>query len=298
MRSQGSTTRSRRGIRIAASAALVCLGAPLAAGCGGGGDDGYVAVGAADPSGRSGDGTGPVKPDDKVRMVPLPGDGDANSNGSGNRNRNGGRDGGKADDANHGGDGDDDGDASKGADGSAAAGATGGPAGASGSAPSGGSGSSGGSNGSTGPSGSQGHSSTNGASGASGASPGSGTPGGGQQSGGSSGPDAPSPPSGPAVLRASEPRRAEADDRWCEKVTVRFTNSGGRTVTGGKVTFRTHIIGALGIDWATRESTRALPVPIRAGEKKEKTWTVCVDAWRVPLGMHIETREVRLSGWK
>ncbi|MBO8188806.1 hypothetical protein [Streptomyces spirodelae] len=297
MRSQGSTTRSRRGSRIAASAALVCLGAPLAAGCGGGGDDGYVAVGAADPSGRSGDGTGPVKPDDKVRMVPLPGDGDGTSKGDGSGN--GGGDGGKPDGPTHGGNGEDDGDASRGAGGSAAAGTAGGPAGASGSAPLGGSGATGGSDGSADSGGSHGHSSTGGASGASGASPGSGTPGGGQQSGGgSSGPDAPSPPSGPAVLKASAPRRAEADDRWCEKVTVRFTNSGGRTVTGGKVTFRTHIIGALGIDWATRESTRALPVPIRAGEKKEKTWTVCVDAWRVPLGMHIETREVRLTGWK
>ncbi len=120
---------------------------------------------------------------------------------------------------------------------------------------------------------------------------------------GSSGPDAPDvpapdPPGGPAVLTAGEPRREKADDRWCEKVTVRLTNSGGRAVTGGRVTFGTHIIGALGVDWATRESTHALPVPIAAGQAKEKTWKVCVAAWRVPLGMHIETREVRLTGWK
>ncbi|MEU3190803.1 hypothetical protein ABZ686_09195 [Streptomyces sp. NPDC006992] len=81
-------------------------------------------------------------------------------------------------------------------------------------------------------------------------------------------------------------------------MTVRLTNSGGRAVTAGRVTFGTHIIGALGVDWATRESTHALPVPITAGQAKEKAWKVCVAAWRVPLGMHIETREVRLTGWK
>ncbi|MBQ0867915.1 hypothetical protein KBZ21_22265 [Streptomyces sp. A73] len=276
MRSQESTARSRRGSRLAASAALVCLGAPLVAGCGSGGDDGYVAVGAADPSGRSGDGAGPARPDDKVRMVPLPGDGDGKG-GDAAREADGSTKGarGGAGDGRTGGT----------ADADDGAGTDGGATEASGSAPSGSEGSGGpggGSKDSTGPDGSTG------------ASPGSGN-------GGGSGPGAPgspSTPSGPAALTASEPQRAKTEDRWCEKVTVRFTNSGGRTVTGGKVTFGTHIIGALGVDWATRESTRALPVPIRAGEKKEKTWTVCVDAWRVPLGMHVETREVRLSGWK
>ncbi|NSC22577.1 hypothetical protein FM076_15900 [Streptomyces albus subsp. chlorinus] len=81
-------------------------------------------------------------------------------------------------------------------------------------------------------------------------------------------------------------------------MTVGLTNSGGSPVTSGEITFGIHIIGALGVDWDTRETTRKLPVPIGAGEKKEKTWTVCVDAWRVPLGMRVETREVKLSGWK
>ncbi|MBO8194205.1 hypothetical protein ITI46_21445 [Streptomyces oryzae] len=283
MRSQESNTRSRRGSRIAASAALVCLGAPLAAGCGGGGDDGYVAVGAADPSGRSSD--GPVRPDDKVRMVPLPGEGDGpEKSDGGHRARAGdddtkgarGSEGAGAERTKHGKGADDGGDAGgTGPSGSASTGSPGSP----------------GASGSTGPDGS---------------SPGPGTgghgDGGGQQTGdGSSGPgspDSPGSPSGPALLTVSEPAREKTDDRWCEKVTVRFVNSGGRAVTGGKVTFGTHIIGALGVDWATRESRRALPVPIKAGEKKEKTWTVCVDAWRVPLGMHIETRDVRLSGWK
>jgi hypothetical protein len=63
------------------------------------------------------------------------------------------------------------------------------------------------------------------------------------------------------------------------------------------VTLGTHIIGALGIDWATIGSTEALPAPIAAGARKAGTWTVCVDAWRVPLGMHIETRDVSVR-WK
>ncbi|MDN3023848.1 hypothetical protein [Streptomyces sp. S.PB5] len=108
-----------------------------------------------------------------------------------------------------------------------------------------------------------------------------------------------SPPAGtpgaspaPAVLTVSDPERAAADQRWCEKVTLVFRNSGGTAVRSGTVTFGTHIIGALGIDWGTVESEVALPAPIEAGARSERTWTVCVDAWRVPLGMHIETRDV------
>jgi hypothetical protein len=40
-----------------------------------------------------------------------------------------------------------------------------------------------------------------------------------------------------------------------------------------------------------------LPAPIGAGAREKQTWTVCVDAWRVPLGMHIETRDVTVR-WK
>nr|WP_075031402.1 hypothetical protein [Streptomyces mirabilis] len=109
-------------------------------------------------------------------------------------------------------------------------------------------------------------------------------------------PSTPSPP-GPAVLDVSEPTREATDKRWCEKVTVSFRNTGGSAVRSGTVTLGTHIIGALGIDWATIDSTRDLPVPIAAGAGSTKTWTVCVDDWRVPLGMHIETRDVSVQ-WK
>ncbi|MGN9755516.1 hypothetical protein [Streptomyces sp. SD31] len=98
--------------------------------------------------------------------------------------------------------------------------------------------------------------------------------------------------SAPAKLTVSDPEREPTDKRWCEKVTLDFHNAGGTAVRSGTVTFGTHVIGALGIDWATVESTEELPAPIGAGARKEKTWTVCVDAWRVPLGMHIETRDV------
>ncbi|MEW2161529.1 hypothetical protein AB0912_00790 [Streptomyces sp. NPDC007084] len=76
-----------------------------------------------------------------------------------------------------------------------------------------------------------------------------------------------------------------------------FHNTGGTAVRSGTVTFGTHIIGALGIDWATVKSTETLPAPIAAGARKDTTWTVCVDAWRVPLGMRIETRDVSVR-WK
>ncbi|MEV8088740.1 hypothetical protein [Streptomyces nigra] len=86
--------------------------------------------------------------------------------------------------------------------------------------------------------------------------------------------------------------REPADRRWCEKVTLAFHNAGGRPVRSGTVTFGSHVIGALGVDWSTVESTRDLPAPLAAGARAERTWTVCVDAWRVPLGMHVETRDV------
>ena len=99
-------------------------------------------------------------------------------------------------------------------------------------------------------------------------------------------------PSGPAALTAGRPERQPTDRRWCEKVTVSFRNTGGTPVRSCTLTLGTHIIGALGTDWATIESTEALPAPIAAGTSVEGTWTVCVDAWRVPPGMHVETRDV------
>ncbi|MFF0221818.1 hypothetical protein [Streptomyces sp. NPDC004629] len=106
-----------------------------------------------------------------------------------------------------------------------------------------------------------------------------------------------SPAPAPAALGWDDPTREATEQRWCEKVTVTFHNTGGTAVRSGTVTFGTHIIGALGIDWATVESTRDLPVPLRPGADEEHTWRVCVDAWRVPLGMHIETRDVSVT-WK
>lgn len=101
----------------------------------------------------------------------------------------------------------------------------------------------------------------------------------------------------PADLSWSAPERAEGEKRWCEEVTVRFHNPGGSPVRSGTVTLGTHIIGALGVDWGTVESQEELPAPIEGGARKERTWTVCVDAWRVPLGMHIETRDVSVR-WR
>ncbi|TGB10429.1 hypothetical protein [Streptomyces sp. MZ04] len=104
-------------------------------------------------------------------------------------------------------------------------------------------------------------------------------------------------PPGPAKLSVGEPELKPADERWCEKVTVAFRNTGETAVRSGTVTFETHVIGALGVDWATLESTEKLPAPIGAGKRVEKTWPVCVDPWRVPLGMHVETRDVSVK-WK
>ncbi|MEV1052603.1 hypothetical protein [Streptomyces sp. NPDC049887] len=74
---------------------------------------------------------------------------------------------------------------------------------------------------------------------------------------------------------------------------MEFRNTGGSEARSGTVVFGTHIVGALGVDWATIDSVRALPAPIAAGTARTTTYRVCVDSWRVPLGMRVETRDVR-----
>ncbi|AWZ05167.1 hypothetical protein DRB96_03650 [Streptomyces sp. ICC1] len=71
-----------------------------------------------------------------------------------------------------------------------------------------------------------------------------------------------------------------------------FTNTGTTAARSGTVSFATHIIGALGVDWATITTTQPLPAPIAGSTTKTQTYRVCVESWRVPLGMHIETRKV------
>ncbi|MER6251151.1 hypothetical protein ABT224_07160 [Streptomyces sp. NPDC001584] len=103
----------------------------------------------------------------------------------------------------------------------------------------------------------------------------------------------PAPPaSTPARLTLSAPVRSAAADRWCEQVTVTFTNTGTTAARSGTVSFATHIIGALGIDWATITTSQALPAPLAGGVSKTQTYTVCVESWRVPLGMHVDTQKV------
>ncbi|MBO1336659.1 hypothetical protein [Streptomyces sp. VRA16 Mangrove soil] len=263
--------RGRRGIAAGvASAAVVGLGGAAAVAFGGdGGPSKYVAVGAAGTSSAPGDS---VAPTGKVEYVPLDSDaagpsGSASGTGRGDGKGKSARSGaGAADGKGAGAEG----------DGSSGSGSGSGPDSGSGADSGSGEGAGSGSGG-TGvdspgtPSGSVSH-----------AQPGS---------GGSAS------PAGPAALKVSEPVLKDADERWCQDVTLTLRNSGGSAVRSGTVTFETHIIGALGVDWATVESTEELPVPIGAGEKKEKTWKVCVDSWRVPLGMHVETRDVSVR-WK
>ncbi|MFE0626687.1 hypothetical protein ACFW3D_06915 [Streptomyces sp. NPDC058864] len=102
-------------------------------------------------------------------------------------------------------------------------------------------------------------------------------------------------PGAPAHLVVGAVERAAAADRWCEKVTVTLANTGDRAATAGTVTFGTHVIGLLGVDWATVGSSRTAPVPVPGGGSAKGTWEVCVEAWRVPLGMHVETRDVSVA---
>ncbi|MFE9780443.1 hypothetical protein ACFYPA_20080 [Streptomyces sp. NPDC005775] len=282
MRRQTCGRSGRRGTAITASAAVLCLGAALA-GCGGQtGGDGYTAVGAA-AAGPGKAPSGAVAPSGKVTLIPLDGAGEPSGSGAKGRAH---------------------ASASPGAPG--APGATTGPG-----AADGGTGGTGGSGGAgtarPGPSGSpDAHAGGPGGTAAGGTTtgpPGSGSTGGSAGgSTGSTGPASPSAPgstapAGPAVLAVGAPVRTAADERWCEKVTVEFRNTGGSPARSGTVTFATHIIGGAGIDWATRKSTAPLPAPIGAGAARKMTYTVCVDAWRVPLGMRVETRDVT-AVWK
>ncbi|MGY4915955.1 hypothetical protein ACWD9K_12135 [Streptomyces sp. 900116325] len=272
MRRQTWGSTGRRGTLFAASAAVLCLGGALAA-CGAGADggDGYVAVGAAG-AGPEKAPTGAVAPSGKITLIPL--DGAGSDDGGG-----------------------DAGGGTEPKPGSSARSGSPGGAGTTGDDTDGGAQSPGSPGAATTGSAS---SSSSGGTGGAGSTGGTGSGGTGSASQGTSGPSSapgPTASAGPAVLTLSAPERAAADDRWCEKVTVEFRNTGGSPVRSGTATFATHIIGALGIDWATIESTAPLPAPIDAGAARKKTYTVCVDAWRVPLGMHIETRDVT-AVWK
>ncbi|NED04549.1 hypothetical protein G3I55_23115 [Streptomyces sp. SID6648] len=279
MRRQTRGSTGRRGTAIAASAAALCLGTGLLSGCGSGPGDGYTAVGAAAGSSKPpSDGA----PSGDVTLTPL--DGSGGSGGGGTSPSGGTSPGprtspsagspgaGRSDDAQDGAD--DAQDGSGGArtgtpGGRQAAGSSGGP----GSTP-------------AQPADPSAPSKPGGGGAGNPSPPGPGSP------GTPSSPKPPAPPATPAALTLSAPQRAAADKRWCEKVTVEFRNTGGSPARSGTVTFATHIIGALGVDWATITSSQPLPAPIDARSTRSKTYTVCVESWRVPLGMRVETQDV------
>ncbi|MFJ9625280.1 hypothetical protein [Streptomyces sp. NPDC101181] len=281
-RTFGST--GRRGTAIVASAAALCLGGALTA-CTGGPDgrEGYAAVGApADDGKRPSDGS--AVPSGAVTLTPLDGAGGAGRE----TERSPRTDSASSPDAaarttrNRSADSDGDG-SGVGEGAGERTRAPGGPGGGSPGRP-----------GAKPPADGPGAS----PSGRPGGPPGPGAPGPGDGSGGeppgpgTPPPPAPQPPATPAALKLSAPQRAAAEKRWCEKVTVEFRNTGGSPARSGTVTFATHVIGALGVDWATIRTDQPLPAPIGAGAVRARTYTVCVESWRVPLGMRVETRDV------
>ncbi|MEU3052837.1 hypothetical protein [Streptomyces griseus] len=298
MRRQTCGSTGRRGSAIAASAVALCLGTGLLSGCGSGPGDGYVAVGAA-AEGSDGPSGGDGRPSGEVTLTPLDesGGGAARGGGGGTSPSAAPASGANASPGSKGGPGpgggSGNGSGSANESGGERTGAAGGQGGAGGA-------------GSPGAPGSPGSPGSSGSSGGAGAKPSTpskpstptepSTPP--KPGGGSSGsPEPPAPPPTPAALTLSAPERAAADKRWCEKVTVEFRNTGGSPVRSGTVTFATHIIGALGVDWATITSSQPLPAPIAAGSTRSTTYTVCVESWRVPLGMRVETQDVS-AAWE
>ncbi len=281
MRRQTYGSTGRRGTAIAASAAALCLGTGLLSGCGSGPDDGYTAVGAAAGNAKPpSDGA----PSGDVTLTPLDGNG-GGSGGAEGRGRGGGGT-------------SPSGGTSPGPGASPGAGSPG--AGRSGDAQDGSGGARTGTPGgrqAAGSSGGPGEVPSQPAAPSAPSKPGGGetgnpSPPGPGRPGTPSSPKPPAPPATPAALTLSAPQRAAADKRWCEKVTVEFRNTGGSPARSGTVTFATHIIGALGVDWATITSSQPLPAPIDARSTRSKTYTVCVESWRVPLGMRVETQDV------
>lgn len=108
-------------------------------------------------------------------------------------------------------------------------------------------------------------------------------------------PSGPPPAPTPALLGASAPRTSDGSARWCQNVTLTLANSGGRTATAGTVSFATHVIGLLGTDWATYRTDQPLRAPVPGRASVTETWTVCLDSWRVPAGMHLETPTATVS---
>ncbi|MFG2876247.1 hypothetical protein ACGFYU_14805 [Streptomyces sp. NPDC048337] len=256
----------RKGPRAAILLALCCTAAAGLTGCGGPARDGYVAVGAAAPGPERGPGEN-VAPQGRVEFQQLGGPSAAGGSSESSSDTSTGTPG--------------YGPPGGSAPGGATAATPGGSAGTPGTPP--------GAGPATTPPGSPGPGGPG-----SPTTPGTtpGTPGTPTAPGTRPGTTPPAPAVTPARLTLSTPTRAAAADRWCERVTVTFTNTGTTAARSGTVSFATHIIGALGIDWATITTTQPLPAPIAGSAAKTQTYTVCVEAWRVPLGMRVETRKV------
>jgi hypothetical protein len=135
-----------------------------------------------------------------------------------------------------------------------------------------------------------------GGSGAGGKSGGGNSSGGGTSGGGTGGTSGGTgAPQTPASLTVTALRTADTAQRWCQQVTLTLANSGDLAATSGTVTFATHVIGPLGIDWWTYRTSQPLAAPVAGHTRVDERWTVCLDAWRVPLGMHMETRAATLG---
>jgi hypothetical protein len=282
-----------------ASAAVLCLGAILFTGCGSTAGRSYLALGAAGPADSRAP-TKPVPPRDGVELTPLDGgdNGESDVSGGGDDRRGdpGSRGPGGASGGGGGSSGGSGAPGTSPSDAAAAAGHGGGTGGGPTSSPNSRPDKPGSPSGNPGNSGNPGGASGGDSSGSPGTGhpPGTPTP--------TTPPDTgfptiPAGPNAPAGLLIGKPALAGTDVRWCEQVTLDFLNTAKNPVTSGTVTFGTHIIGLLGIDWATVNSTHSLPLPLAPGRHTTGTWRVCVAAWRVPLGMHIETRDVTF-GWK
>ncbi|MFI9150740.1 hypothetical protein [Streptomyces sp. NPDC053367] len=81
-------------------------------------------------------------------------------------------------------------------------------------------------------------------------------------------------------------------ERRYESATAELHDAGGTAARSGAATLAPHIIGTPGADRSTARPAQDLPMATAPGTRTEPARKACVEAWRVPLGVCVETRDV------
>lgn len=97
-------------------------------------------------------------------------------------------------------------------------------------------------------------------------------------------------------LTAGIPRTTPGSRPGCADVTVAYDNEGRTPIRSGRIVITMDVVDPLGIAWAPYRASAPLPVPIAAGARPAVTYDLCLAAWRVTPGTHLEAAGVALQG--